>query len=152
MRMIVIGSEARRGGKEVGEGKEVGSKRSEEGSRRQWGRGGNSGNGCFNNGWEDVLDWDIFVVDDFTRELKLCPIVLIEWREEAIEFGLGEVDDVGSCVFTKLFKVELSHSAKGFEGGLRSRWGWGSDDIGIGVDGVGLKGVWVNEGDVRIGR
>ena len=116
--MIVVGGETRQGGEEVGKSEEVGSKQGEEGSRRWWGGGGNSGNRCFDNGQGDVLNWDILMVDDFTRELKLCPIVLIEQREEAIEFSLGKVDNMGGCMFTKLFKVKLSHGMKGFEGGL----------------------------------
>ena len=92
------------------------------------------------------------MVNNFTQELKLRPIVLVEWREKAVEFSLGKADDVGGCVFTELFKVELSYGAKSFEGRLRSRWGWGLDDVGVGVDGVGLKGVWVNEEGVRVGR
>ena len=44
VRVVVVGSEARRGSKEVGKGEEVGSKRGEESSRRQWHGGGNSGN------------------------------------------------------------------------------------------------------------
>ena len=149
MRVVVIGSKARQGGKEVGEGKEVGSKRGEEGGRRRQGGGGNSGDRCFNDMWGNVLNWDIFMVDDFTRELKLCPIVLSEWGEEAVEFGLSKVDNVGSGVFTKLFKVELGHSTKGFKGRLWGRQGQGSDNIGVGIDRAGHRGwqtKWCRQG------
>ena len=92
------------------------------------------------------------MVDDFTWELKLRPIVLIEWREEAVKFCLGKADNVGGSMFSKLFKIKLGCSAKGFEGGLWGRWGQGSDDVRVGVNGAGFKGVGVNEGDVGVGR
>ena len=152
VRMVVVRSKAGRGSKEVGKGEEVGGEWGEEGSGRQWGRGGDGGDWGFDDGRGNVLNWDIFEIDDFTRELKLCPIVLSERGEEAIEFSLGEADDVGGGLLTKLFKVELGRGAKGFEGGLRGRWGWGSDNVGVGVDRAGLEGVWVNEEDVRVSR
>ena len=149
--MVVVRSKARRGSEEVGEGKEVGSEWGKKGSRRRRGGRGDGGNGGFDDGRGNVLNRDIFGIDNFTRELKLRPSVLIERGKEAIEFGLGETDDVGSCLFTKLFKVELGRGAKGFEGGLRGRRGRGSDDVGIGVDGAGLESVGVNEEDVGVG-
>ena len=133
-------------------GDEIGSKWSEEGSRGQRGRGGDGSDGGFDDGWGDVLNWDIFVVDDFTRELKLRPIVLSEWGKETVEFGLGEADDVGSGMLTELFKVKLGCGMKGFEGGLQGRQRWGSDNVGVGVNGVGFKGVGVNEEYVGVGR
>ena len=151
MRVVVIGNETRRGGKEVGEGKEVGGKRSEEGGGRQRGGGGNGGDGGFNDGRGNVLNQDIFGINDFTQELKLRPIVLSERGEEAVEFSLGEADDMGGGLLTELFKVELGRGAKGFKGGLQGRRGRGSDDVGVGVDGVGLEGVGVNEEDVGVG-
>ena len=151
MRVVVICSKARRGGEEVGEGKEVGGKRGEEGSGRQRGGGGDSGNRGFDNGRGDIFNRDIFKINDFAWELKLRPIVLSEWGKETVEFGLGEVDDVGSGLFTELFKIKLGRGAKGFKGGLRGRRGWGSDDVGIGVDGAGLEGVWVDEEDIWVG-
>ena len=150
--MVVVRSKARRGSEEVGEGEEVGGEWGEEGSRRWRGGGGDGGNGGFDNGWGDVLNWDIFGINDFTRELKLRPSVLIKWGEEAVEFGLGEADDVGSGLFTELFEIELGRGAKGFKGGLQGRRGQGSDDVGVGVDGAGLEGVGVNEEDVGVGR
>ena len=152
MGVIVISGKTRWGSKEVGESKEVGSERGEEGSRRRWGGGGNSGNGGFDDQQGNILDGDVFVVNNFTRELELCPIFLIEWRKEAVEFGLGKTDYMGGCMFTKLFKVEFGHGVKGFKGGLWGRRGWGLDNVGAGVNGAGLEGVQVNKGNVRIGR
>ena len=152
VRVVVVCSKARWGSKEVGEGEEVGSKRCEEGGRRWWGGESDGGDGGFDDGWGDVLNRDIFEINDFTRELKLRPIVLSERGEEAIEFCLGEADDVGGSLLTKLFKVELSRGAKGFKGGLRGRQGRGLDDVGVGVDGAGLKGIWVDKEDIGVGR
>ena len=150
--MVVVCSKARRGSEEVGEGKEVGGEQGKEGGGRWWGGGGNSGNGGFDDGRGNILNRDIFEIDDFTWELKLRPIVLSERGEKAVEFCLGEADDVGSSLLTKLFEIELGRGTKGFEGGLRGRRGQGSDDIGVGVDGAGLKGVGVNEEDVGVSR
>ena len=118
VRVVVVCSKARWGSKEVGEGEEVGGKRCEEGGRRQWDRGSDGGDGGLDNGRGNILHRNIFEIDDFTRELKLHPIVLIEWGEEAIKFGLGKADDVGGSLFTELFKVKLGCGAEGFEGGL----------------------------------
>ena len=151
VRVVVIRSKARRGGEEMGEGKEVGGEWGEESGGRRRGGGGDSGDGGFDDGRGNILNRDVFEINDFTWELKLCPIVLSERWEEAIEFGLGEADDVGGGSFTELFKIELGRGAKGFEGGLQGRRGWGSDDVGVGVNGAGLKGVWVDEEDVGVG-
>ena len=78
VRVVVVGSEARQGSKEGGKGKEVGCKWSKEGGWRRQGRGGDSGDRSFDDGQQDVFNWDILMVDGFTRELKLHPIVLIE--------------------------------------------------------------------------
>ena len=75
-----------------------------------------------------------------------------EWGKEGVKLFLGEADDVGGSVFTKLFEVELGSGAKGFEGGCGSRRGWGSDDIWVGIDGGGLKGIRVDEGNAGAGR
>ena len=152
MWVVVIRSKAGRGSEEVGKGEEVGGERSEEGGRRRRGGRGNSGDGCFDDGRGNVLNWDIFEIDDFTRELKLRPIVLSERGEEAVEFCLGEADDVGGSLLTELFKVKLGRGAKGFEGGLRGGRGRGSDDVGVGIDRAGLEGVGVNEEDVGVSR
>ena len=151
VRVVVVHSKARWGSEEIGEGKEVGGERGEEGGGRRWGGGGNGGDGGFDDGRGNVLDWDIFEIDDFTQELKLRPIVLSEWGKEAVEFCLGKADDMGGGLLTELFKIELGRGTKGFEGGLRGRRGWGSDNVGIRVDRVGLKGVGVDEEDVGVG-
>ena len=151
VRVVVVRSKARRGGKEMGEGEEVGGKRGEEGGGRRRGGRGDGGDRGFDNGRGDVFDRDVFGINDFTWELKLRPSVLIERGKEAVEFGLGKADDVGSGLFTKLFEIELGRGAKGFEGGLRGRRGWGSNDVGVGVDGAGLESVGVNEEDVGVG-
>jgi len=92
------------------------------------------------------------MVDQVTCELKVAPTVLGEWGKEGVEFFLGEVDDVGSGVFTELFEIELSSGAKSFEGGCGSEWGWGADNVRVGIDGGGLKGVGVDKGDAGAGR
>ena len=74
-----------------------------------------------------------------------------EWGKEGVEFFLGKADDVGSSVFTKLFEVELGSGAKSFEGGCGSKRGWGADDVWVGIDGGGLKGVGVDEGNAGAG-
>ena len=151
VRVVVVRSKARRGSEEVGEGKEVGGKRGEESGGRWRGGGGNGGDRGFDNGRGNVLNRDVFSINDFTRELKLRPSVLSERGEEAVKFGLGKVDDVGSGLFAELFEVELGRGAKGFEGGLRGRRGRGSNDVGVGVDGAGLESVGVDEEDVGVG-
>ena len=151
VRMVVVRSKARRGGEEVGKGEEVGGKWGKEGGGRQRGGGRDGGDWGFNDGQGDVLNRDIFSINDFTWELKLCPSVLIERGEEAVKFCLGEVDNVGGGLFTELFKIELGRGAKGFEGGLGGRRGRGSDNIGVGVGGAGLEGVGINEEDVGVG-
>ena len=152
VRIEVVGSKARQGGEEVGEGEEVGGEWGEEGSGRWRGGGGDGGDGGFNNGRGDVFNRDILSINDFTRELKLRPSVLIERGKETVEFGLGKADDVGGGLFTELFEIKLGRGAKGFEGGLRGRRGRGSDDVGVGVGGAGLEGVGVDEEDVGVGR
>jgi len=92
------------------------------------------------------------VVDQVTCELKVAPTVLVEWGKEGVKLFLGKTDDVGGGVFTELFKVKLSSGAKSFEGGCRSKRGWGADDVGIGIDRGGLEGVGVDEGDAGAGR
>jgi len=92
------------------------------------------------------------VVSDVTGKLEMGPAVLGEWGKEGVKLFLGEMDDVGGSVFTELFKVELGRGAKSFKGGCRSERGWGADDVWIGIDGGGLKGVGVDEGDAGAGR
>ena len=151
MGVVVVPSKARWGSEEMGKGEEIGSEWSEEGGWRWRGGGGDGGNRGFDDGWGDILNQDVFGINDFTRELKLHPIVLVERRKEVIEFGLSKADDVGGGMFTKLLKVKLSRGAKGFEGGLRGRRGWGSDDVGVGIDWAGFEGVRVDKEDIRVG-
>ena len=151
VRVVVVCSKARRGCKEMGKGKEVSGEWGKEGGRRRRGGGGDGGDWGFDNGRGDILNRDVFEINNFTWELKLRPIVLSERGEEAVEFSLGKADDVGGSVFTELFKVKLGRGTKGFKGGLRGRRGWGSDDVGVGVNGAGFEGVWVDEEDVGVG-
>ena len=53
-------------------------------------------------------------------------------------------------MFTELLEIELSRGAKGFKGGLRGRQGQGSDDVGVGVNRAGFKGIRVNKEDVGV--
>jgi len=62
------------------------------------------------------------VVNNVTDELKVAPTILGERGKEGVEFGLGEVDDVGSGFFSELFEVKLGGSAKCLLSGLGSRW------------------------------
>jgi len=92
------------------------------------------------------------VVDEVTCELKVAPTILGEWGKKGIEFFLGKADNVGSSVFTELFEVELGSGTKSFEGGCRSKRGWGTDDVWVGINGGGLEGVGVDKGDASTGR
>jgi len=91
------------------------------------------------------------VVDNVTGELKVAPTVLVERGKEGVELCLSKTDNVGSGFFSELFEVKLGGSAKCFRSGCRSGWGWGVDNVGVGVNGGGLKGVWVNEGNASAG-
>jgi len=92
------------------------------------------------------------VVSDVAGKLEMGPAVLGEWGKEGVEFFLGEADDVGGGFFSEFFKVELSNGAESLEGGCGSKRGWGADDVGVGIDGGGLKGVRVDVGDAGAGR
>jgi len=92
------------------------------------------------------------VVSDVAGKLELGPAVLGERGKEGVKFFLGEADDVVSSFFTQLFEVELGGGAKCFEGGRGSKRGWGADDVWVGIDRSGLKGVGVDEGDTGAGR
>jgi len=91
------------------------------------------------------------VVDEVTCELKVAPTILGEWGKEGVEFFLGEADDVGGGLFSEFFKVKLSSGAESLKGGCGSERGWGADDVGVGINGGGLKGVWVDEGNAGAG-
>jgi len=155
---VSVGSEARRGGEEVLERADVDCRvkywdRGKNGRRR--GGGGNGGNGIGSDGGGNILEGDVlerYVVDDVTCELKVAPTILGERGKEGVELFLGEADDVSGGVLSKLFKLELSSGAKSFEGGCGSRRGWGADDVWVRINGSGLEGVGVDEGDAGAGR
>jgi len=92
------------------------------------------------------------VVSDVAGKLEMGPAVLGERGKEGVKLCLGEADDVGGGVFSELLKVELSNGAKGFEGGCRSKRGWGADNVWVGINGGGLEGVGVDEGNAGAGR
>jgi len=92
------------------------------------------------------------VISDVAGKLEMRPAILGEWGKEGVELFLGEVDDVGGSVFTELFEVKLGSRAKSFEGGCGSKQGWGADDIWVGIDGGGLKGIGVDKGDAGADR
>jgi len=87
------------------------------------------------------------MVDKVICELKVAPTVLVERGKEGVELCLGKTDDVGGGFFSELFKIELGGGTKCFEGGCGSGWGRGADNIGVGINGGGLKGVRVDEGN-----
>jgi len=92
------------------------------------------------------------VVSDVAGKLEMGPAVLGEWGKEGVELFLGKADDVGGGSFSEFFKVELSSGAESLEGGCGSERGWGADDVWVGIDGGGLKGVGVDEGNAGAGR
>jgi len=92
------------------------------------------------------------VIDDVTCDLKVAPTILGERGKEGVELFLGEADDVSSGVLSELFKVEFSNGAESLEGGCGSERGRGADDVWVGIDGGGLKGVGVDEGNAGAGR
>jgi len=92
------------------------------------------------------------VVSDVAGKLVVRPAVLGEWGKEGVELGLSKTDDVGSGFFSKLLEVKLGNGAKGFDSGCGSERGWEADDIRVGINGGGLEGVWVDEGDAGIGK
>jgi len=92
------------------------------------------------------------VVSDVTGKLEVRPAVLGEWGKKGVKLGLSQMDDMGSGFFSKLFKVELGSSTEGFEGRCRSERGRRVDNIGVGVNGGGLKGVQVDEGNAGVSK
>jgi len=92
-----------------------------------------------------VTDWAVC-------KSVLGPTVLGEWGKEGVKLRLSKTDDGGSGFFSELLKVELGNGAKGFEGRCGSKRGWGADDVWVGIDGGGLKGIGVDEGDAGAGR
>jgi len=92
------------------------------------------------------------VITDVASKLEVRPAVLGKWGKEGVKLGLSKADDVGGGFFSKLFKVELGGGMKGFDSGLGSEQGQGADDVGVGIDGGGLKGVRVDKGDASVGK
>jgi len=92
------------------------------------------------------------VVSDVASKLEVRPAVLDEWGKEGVKLNLSKTDDVGGGFFSKLFKIKLGNGMKCFEGWCRSEWGRGADNIGIGINRGGLKGVWVDEGNAGVGK
>jgi len=92
------------------------------------------------------------VVSDVTGKLEMRPAVLGEWGKERVKLSLSKTDDMGGGFFSKLFKIELGGGAKGFDSGCKSERGWGADNVGVGINGGGLKGVWVDEGNASISK
>jgi len=91
------------------------------------------------------------VVDEVTCELKVAPTILGGWGKEVVELCLGEADDVGGGFFSEFFEIELGSGAESLEGGCGSERRWGADNVWVGIDGGGLKGVGVNKGDAGAG-
>ena len=92
------------------------------------------------------------MVSDVAGKLEVRPAVLGEQGKEGVKLCLSKIDNMGGGFFSKLFKIELGSSTKGFDSGCGSEWGQGADDVGVGIDGSGLKGVWVNKSDAGTGR
>jgi len=92
------------------------------------------------------------VVSKVAGKLEVRPAVLGEWGKEGVKLGLSKTDDVGGGFFFKLLEVKLSSSAKGFNGGHRSERGRGADEVGVGIDRGGLKGVQVDKGDACVSK
>jgi len=91
------------------------------------------------------------VTDRAVCKLVLGPTVLGEWGKEGVELGLSKTDDGGGSFFSKLLKVELGSSAEGFKSRCGRGWRRGANDVGVRIDGGGLKGVGVDEGDASAG-
>ena len=92
------------------------------------------------------------MVSDVASKLEVRPAVLGEWGKEGIEFCLGKADDMGGSFLSKLFKIELGSSTKCFNSGCGSGQGQRMDDVGVWVNGGGLEGVQVNEGDAAVSK
>jgi len=92
------------------------------------------------------------VTDRAVCKLVLGPTVLGEWGKEGVKLSLSETDDGGSGFFSKLLEVELSSGAEGFDSRCGRGWRRGANDVGVRIDGGGLKGIGVDEGDAGAGR
>jgi len=85
-------------------------------------------------------------------KLVLGPTVLGEWGKEGVELGLSETDDGGGGFFSKLLEVELGSGTEGFDSRCGRGWRRGANDVGVRINGGGLEGVRVDEGDAGAGR
>ena len=92
------------------------------------------------------------MVSDIAGKLEMGPAVLGEWGKEGVKLSLSKTDNVGGGVCSELFEVELGSGMKGFEGGCGSEQGWGVDNVGVGINRGGLKGVWVDKGDASVSK
>jgi len=91
------------------------------------------------------------VTDRAVCKLVLGPTVLGEWGKKGVELGLSETDDGGGGFFSKLLEVELGSGAEGFKSRCGRGWRRGANDVGVRIDGGGLKSVRVDEGDAGAG-
>jgi len=92
------------------------------------------------------------VVDWAVGKLVLSPTVLSEWGKEGVELGLSKTDDGGGGFFSKLLEVELGNGAEGFKSRCGRGWRRGANDVGVRINGGGLKSVRVDEGNAGAGR
>ena len=92
------------------------------------------------------------MVSDVAGKLEMGPAVLGERGKEGVKLFLGEADDVRGDFFSKFSEVKFSSGAESLESGCGSKPGRGADDVGIGINGGGLEGVRVDEGDAGAGR
>ena len=92
------------------------------------------------------------MTDRAVGKLVLGPTVLGEWGKEGVKLGLSKTDDGGGGFFSKLLEVELGSGAEGFESRCGRGWRRGANDVGVRIDGGGLKGVGVDEGNAGVGR
>jgi len=87
------------------------------------------------------------MVSDVAGKLKMRPAVLDEWGKEGVKLFLGKTDDVGGGFFSELLKVKLGSGAEGFKSRCGCGWRRGANDVGVRINGGGLKGVGVDKGD-----
>jgi len=92
------------------------------------------------------------VVNGAVSKLVLGPTVLGEWGKERVELSLSKIDNGGSGFFSKLLKVKLGSSTESFNGRCGSGWGWGADNVWVGINGGGLESVRVDKGDTSAGQ
>ena len=91
------------------------------------------------------------MVSEVAGKLEVRPAVLGEWGKEGVKLCLSKMDNFSGSFFSKLLKVKLGSGVKCFNSGCGSERGQGADNIWVGIDRGGFKGVWVNEGDAGTG-